>query len=341
VTGGLFLRVILLVSLTGTYLQPSAGQTDMVVQEPSPVLIRFGGDCLLTNYYEEAVGDDIHRAFRELDLFRTADISMVNLECPITTRGRRVHKPFNFRMHPQYIDVIKSAGITIVNVANNHIFDYGSIGLFDTISYLDSAGIFHVGAGRNRAEARRPAVVAVRGKRIGFLGYYGGGEAPLATEHLPGVADRNIAVISADIRSLRDRDSVDYLVVNLHWGTEKAPIPDRGQITFARSVIDSGADAVIGHHPHVLQGIEKYKNGIIVYSLGNLMFGGNSRSSYDTGIFEIRLSAEGPEFQFIPIRVSEWKASSLDGPEAAHMIAHVKKLSSMFPRPLFNEKESK
>ncbi|MBI4535053.1 MAG: CapA family protein [Ignavibacteriae bacterium] len=303
------------------------------------IVMRFGGDCLLSEHYERACGEDVSLAFHNFDLFRTADIGMVNLECPVTTRGTKVEKPFNFRMHGRFLDVIKEAGIDIVNLANNHIYDYGKVGLFDTITHLDSVGILHVGAGRNKKEAHRPVVIDERGKRIAFLGYYGGGEAPRATETKAGVARRELKLIKADLSRLKRKDSVDYVVVNLHWGIEKATHPDQEQIKFARTLIDSGADAVIGHHPHVLQGIERYKHGVIAYSLGNLIFGGNSRSSYDTGIFEIRLGSDSTEYDLIPVRIKDWNASVLTGAAADSVVQNVRDLSRGFPKSIFKEKK--
>ena len=305
----------------------------------SPLVLRFGGDCLLADHYEEAVGERGDSAFVGFDLLNAADISCVNLECPVTSRGEKVKKPFNFRMKPAFLPALNQAGIDIVNIANNHIFDYGRQGLFDTISYLDSVGLWHVGAGRNEEEARSPVIVQAGKWRIGFEGYYGGGEAPVATGPHPGVAPRSLPVILADIDSLRSRDSVNYVVVILHWGTEKATEPDRAQIQFAHALIDGGADAVIGHHPHVLQGIERYKSGVIVYSLGNLVFGGNSRDTYDTGLFDIELGNQSAKYQFIPIRLQGWKLITLAGREAEDVRSRMYKLSSIFPHSIFTTKE--
>ncbi len=304
----------------------------------STVVLRFGGDLLLAGHYETAAQDSPSIAFEGFDLFHTDDISVVNHECPITSRGTKVTKPYNFRMLPGYARVLPEAGIEVVNLANNHIYDYGKEGLFDTISYLDSLGVLHVGAGRTRAEARKPVILRLKGHTIGFLGYYGGGEAPVAGEREPGVAPRNLEIIAADIQALR-ADSVGYVVVILHWGTEKAEYPDNGQRAFAHGIIDAGADAVIGHHPHVLQGIERYRNGIIAYSLGNFVFGGNSRDSYDTALFEIRLSRGGAGYALIPVGVRHWRARELGAEEALRVRNQVKTLSSIFPESIFTMKE--
>jgi len=227
-----------------------------------------------------------------------------------------------------------------VNLGNNHIFDYGKVGLFDTISYLDSVGIRHVGAGHNAPQAHLPVIVNANGKRIALLGYYGGGEAPKATRTTPGVADRHIGNIQSDIETIRHSNSADYVAVNFHWGTEKADTPGRDQIEFAHAVIDAGADIIIGHHPHVLQGIERYKSGVIVYSLGNFVFGGNSRDTYDTAVFEVRLMEKrNASYRLIPIRIEHWQARELAGAESDSVLRQVERLSRVFPESIFMNKE--
>ncbi len=307
----------------------SAGDTS------SAIIMRFGGDVLLGARYEEGVGDDVHRAFAAFDLFRNDDITLVNLENPVTTRGKPRVKPFTFRMHPRFLPVLPKAGIDIVTLANNHIYDFGREGLFDTIEYLDSIGVKRIGAGRNDVEARTPVVVTTKGKAIAFLGYYGPGESPAATRTREGVAPRNLPIIREDIAGLKRRN-VDYIVVTFHWGTEKATVPDKSQQIMARAVIDAGADAVIGHHPHVLQGIEVYKHGVIAYSLGNLVFGGNSRHTYDTAVFEIMLTGEQRHYRVIPVGVRKWAATELQGEEGDHVVRTVRNLSRIFNKSIFH-----
>jgi poly-gamma-glutamate synthesis protein (capsule biosynthesis protein) len=238
-------------------------------------------------------------------------------------------------MHPRFVRVLNTAGIGVVSIANNHVFDYGEQGLLDTFSYLDSAGIRYVGAGRTRTDAHRPYFFSRNGRNVAILAYYGGGEARVATNKQSGVARRELGAISADVRALRLADRSMYIVVILHWGTEKAEAPDPAQIAFARALIDAGVNAVVGHHPHVLQGIERYNNGIIVYSLGNFLFGGNGRHTYDTGVFEITLERAGPVFRFIPIGVRNWRLRVLSGNDADRIINNVRSLSSIFPASMF------
>jgi poly-gamma-glutamate synthesis protein (capsule biosynthesis protein) len=303
------------------------------------VVLRFAGDCLLADHYESAAIDSPGLAFTGFDLLRSADIAMVNLECPITIRGTPSLKPFTFRMHPRFLPVLKEAGIDIVNVANNHIHDFGRVGLFDTISYLDSIGIKHVGAGRDKSEAHTPVLFEIGGKHLAFLGYYGGGEAPRATRSRAGVATRNAAVIATDIAAIRKSNPGTFVVVNLHWGVEKATRPGSDQIAFAHDIIDAGADLIVGHHPHVLQGVELYKGKAIAYSLGNFIFGGNSRHTYDTAILEVTLSPDGISQRIIPIAVNAWNARQMVGEEGIHIIRQVEQLSRIFPRSIFSHQE--
>ena len=303
------------------------------------VTIRFGGDVLLASHFESDMLGNPGEAFRHLYRLGGADATVVNLEGPVTTRGKKVPKPFNFRMLPALLSVLKSGGIDIVSIANNHIYDYGPRGLLDTISYLDSLGIRHVGAGRDRADAHRPVIDTLGGRPIAFFAYYGGGEAPAAGNASPGVARRELAQVCADLRRVRSEQANPYVVVILHWGTELATAPDRAQVAFAHALIDSGADAVIGHHPHVLQGIERYGRGVIAYSLGNLIFGGNERDSYATGLFEIRLFPGGVKDAFIPVRISRWRASPAAGDDSLMLSGSMRKLSSKFPKSIFNNQE--
>jgi poly-gamma-glutamate synthesis protein (capsule biosynthesis protein) len=237
-------------------------------------------------------------------------------------------------MNPKYLGTLQLAGIDLVTLANNHVFDYGPEGLLDTIHFLDSVGIKHVGAGANLAEARRPAVFDIRGFRVGFLGYFGGGVFA-ATSTRPGVAPRSEAALRSDIQTLRQIDKVDYAVVNIHWGKERGLYPQDWQIKLAHLAVDAGADLVIGHHPHVLQGVERYKNSVIAYSLGNFLFGGNSRSTYDTAILKAELGRNFRRISIVPIHVKDWQPYVSSGIEGERIVASVKERSRRFPESVF------
>jgi poly-gamma-glutamate capsule biosynthesis protein CapA/YwtB (metallophosphatase superfamily) len=300
----------------------------------STVVLSFAGDCTFANHFEDFVGDQLGYPFERFNLLSQSDISMVNLENPITKRTQRVKKKFNFKMDPKYLGILQLAGIDIVTVANNHIFDYGPEGLLDTIHLLDSVGIKHVGAGRNAEEARKGVLFDIKGFRIGFLGCFGAG-AFAATSSQAGVAPRSEAMVTRDIQSLRQIDKADYVVVSIHWGTEKALHTEEWQVNLAHSVVDAGADLVVGHHPHVLQGIERYKNAFIAYSLGNFLFGGNSRSTYDTAVLKVELGRGVRMISIVPIHVEDWQPFVLSGSEGERVVALVRERSRRFRESIF------
>ena len=319
----------------GFYLQNDSIQTN----DSSKILIYFGGDVTFADHFERYVGNNYEYPFNKLGWFREADISMVNLENPLTDRGSPVEKQFNFRALPDYTKILESGGIDIVTIANNHIYDYSDQGLFDTISYLDSCGIKHIGAGRNLSEARSPVIFNVKGIKIGFLAYYGlrkHSDSNPATSNTAGTALRKLTYIKEDIENLKSR--VDLVIINFHWGIEKETYPDDEQINFAHKVIEFGADLIIGHHPHVLQGIELYHGKAIVYSLGNFIFGGNSRKTYQTAILGVEINNHNPQLyhvDIVPIQVDYWQPYKLINSDSTKIIKNIKDYSSIFEHSIF------
>jgi poly-gamma-glutamate synthesis protein (capsule biosynthesis protein) len=142
-------------------------------------------------------------------------------------------------------------------------------------------------------------------------------------------------MIQTDIQKLRQPSKVDYVVVNFHWGKEKALYPEGWQVALAHFAVDCGADLVVGHHPHVFQGVEKYKGAIIAYSLGNFLFGGNSRSTYNTIVLKVEIRGAERKISLIPVRVENWQPSILSGEEGEHVIATVKQRSDKFRETVF------
>jgi poly-gamma-glutamate capsule biosynthesis protein CapA/YwtB (metallophosphatase superfamily) len=294
----------------------------------------FAGDCTLASHFEDFVDNHFDYPFQRFRIFSEGDLFMVNLENPITERTQRVHKEFNFKMNPKYLKVLQEAGIKLVALANNHVFDYGADGLLDTIHFLDSVGIRHVGAGPNLEAAREPAIFEVKGIRLGFLAYFGGGTYA-ATGTRAGVAPRVRGMIKTDIQKLKQSDKVGYVAVNFHWGKEKALYPEEWQVALAHFTVECGADLVVGHHPHVLQGVEKYKNAIIAYSLGNFLFGGKNRSTYNTVVLKVEIRGAERRTSLLPVRVENWQPSILSGEEGEGVIATVKQRSSRFRETIF------
>jgi poly-gamma-glutamate synthesis protein (capsule biosynthesis protein) len=301
-------------------------------QDPTVTLV-FGGDVTLSDHFEDVIGTNYSLPFAQLPEYRDADVAMVNLENPLTRSTlRRPNKQFNFKADPESVQVLTQGGIDLVNLANNHTMDYEEPGLVETMATLDKAGIKAVGAGRDLKEARRPTIIEVKGQRIAYFGYYDA-DFHAATEGLAGTNPRYDERVAADIKAIRDQ--VDWVVVNYHWGVELAEYPGDWQIDLARFTIDQGADVVIGHHPHTLQGAEIYKGRPIVYSLGNFIFGGNSRKNYDTAVVRVALNANRQmKVEFLPVEVTQYQAQVISTPKAEDIIKRLGRLSQIFDQPM-------
>ncbi|KAM3114434.1 CapA family protein [Phormidesmis sp. 146-33] len=299
--------------------------------DPTATLM-FGGDVALTDAYTDLVGSDPKWAFAGLEEYRQADVAMVNLEAPLTTATTpQPNKEFNFKASPETAQILKNGGIDIVNLANNHVMDYQTIGLEETLKTLDQAGIDYVGAGRNAQEARRPEIIDVKGQRIAYLGYYDG-DFQTAGDSTPGTNEGQQDRIAADIKAIRDQ--VDWVVVNYHWGVELAKYPTDAQMDLAHFTIDQGADLVVGHHPHILQGAEIYKGRPIVYSLGNFIFGGSSRSDYDTAVLKVGLKDNQMKVEFLPVEVKSYQPKVVSGDRGTEILRQIENVSDIFQEPL-------
>lgn len=260
-----------------------------------------------------------------------ADIAMANLEAPFTSKGSPFDKKYTFRVPTEYASSVKTVGFDLLILANNHVGDYGEEGLVETLSVLDSLDILFCGAGRNRDEAERGAVVESQGWRIGFLAYSLTYPSEFwAGRDRAGTAFPNEDRVRRSIAAMKD--TLDVVVVSFHWGGERMTQPKAYQKRWARLCIDAGADVVIGHHPHVLQGIEVYNGGLIAYSLGNYVFGSYNRNCRDAGILRIRFDRKGLLLaDLIPISVNNYEVHFqprlLRGSDKRRVLEHVNAIS--------------
>jgi len=230
----------------------------MLAHKATPIIKKKGVD-----YPYENVGA----------VLRHADIAVGNLEGPIATVGEPVSdKSFTFCSNPEVAKGMVGAGFDVFTLANNHSGDYGDEALLQTLEVLKQNDIKFCGAGKNITEARKPAIVMVKGKTFAFLSY--SRTYPFeffAKANKPGTANGLPGYFVPDIK--KAKKNADFVVVGFHWGGEYVQEPRDYQRNFAKKAIDAGADVVFGHHPHILQGIEIYKNKPIAYSLGNFVFG--------------------------------------------------------------------
>jgi poly-gamma-glutamate synthesis protein (capsule biosynthesis protein) len=208
-------------------------------------------------------------------ILRAADLTIANLETTLSRRGPAVGgKPANliFNGDPRGILSITTAGIDIVDQANNHAMDHGAIALKDTINTLDKAGVLHTGAGLNKAAAWKPVYTTVKGVKVAFLA-----ATQIVPAHFTPTATRAGVAVGKPITRLvaavrAARKKADVVIVSVHWGIEQNYSVTAAQKSGARALINAGADMVLSHHPHVMEGIDFYKGKLIAYSLGNFLF---------------------------------------------------------------------
>lgn len=228
--------------------------------------------------YDE-VGDFNYFFENVKSVFEADDLTIVNFEGTLTDSTNREDKQFVFKADKSYAEILTDGFVEAANLANNHSKDYGEQSYNDTMDALDEAGITNFGYDR-------VAIKKVKGIKVGLVGTY------VLADGL-GVKDS----MEKNIQDLKD-EGAQVIIASFHWGEEKAEYPNEVQVELAHAAIDAGADLVLGHHPHVLQGIEQYKGKNIVYSLGNFCFGGNMYpSDMDTMIFQQTFTLKGGKLQ--------------------------------------------
>jgi hypothetical protein len=306
------------------------------VSNTPEVNLMFGGDVSFGEPYDTNVGVNQQWSLGNMAEARAADISMVNLDTPLTQATQVLPgKKSNVKASPDRVNVLLTGGVDLVNLANSRSMDYQTAGLRETLDTLGKAGIATVGAGTDAAAARKPVIMEVKGQRIAYLSYYDS-DLHAATDRTAGTNPRRNDRIAADIKAIRDQ--VGWVVVNYHWGEELAKYPGDWQIDLARFTIDQGADMVVGHHAKVLQGAEIYKGRPIAYSLGNFVFGGQSSdkaaSDYDTAVLKVGLKDQKMRVEFLPVEVRNFQARVVKGDRATQILEQINNVSDIFEEPL-------
>ena len=269
-------------------LKETAGEL-LSVEPPALVTVGGVGDMMVGRGIEDALisrGEEgLSYIFSDtLPVLRSQDVLIGNLEGAVTLGGTKIPKSYNFRFRPEVLPRLKEAGFDYLSITNNHCYDFGSGGFLDTLDNLERYEIPTSGAGRTIEEAYRPHTETVtKGGRktevriLSVAAYpreqngFDGRSRASVNEERPGIIFSGAPALEA-IASFSSDDSID--VVAVHGGQEWQNYPVEDQVFFYRSCIDSGADLVFGSHPHVLQGMEAYEDGLIAYSLGNFLFPG-------------------------------------------------------------------
>lgn len=268
----------------------------------------FGYEGTFPEAWDAAGGDGSVFLAGVRFVFDQDDLTLVNMEGPLTTRGERQDKTFAFRGDPAYVEVLKTGSVEAASLANNHSYDYGNDGYWDTFKTLGDTGIMPFGYEESQ-------ILTVKGIPVGLVGIN-------ALE--AGAPDQ----LQEELTKVKERGA-RLTVVFFHWGSELETRPDEDQVWLAHLAVDQGADLVLGAHPHVIQPLETYKGRTICYSLGNFCFGGNSNPrDKDTFIYQQtfrfqkgRLLGADPG-KVIPCRISstpdwnDFRPTLVEGEEA-------------------------
>jgi poly-gamma-glutamate synthesis protein (capsule biosynthesis protein) len=253
-------------------LHANAAEGENTTREEKPLKIVFVGDVMLDGGPGHIVGNGGDPFADVAKILLDADVGVANLECVISKKGAPLVKSYTFLGKPESIPLLKKYFST-VSVANNHSGDFGKEAFADQLDILDREKLPYFGGGRNIKDARKPLVVARGEKKIALLGYCDFPPKKFAADDdQPGTAWLVEENVLSDIRAAKSDALADLVIPYLHWGEEMEPAPTEEQRILARKMIDAGADAVIGSHPHVTQTIEYYHGRPIVYSLGNFVF---------------------------------------------------------------------
>lgn len=316
---------------------PGPGGAATIVSPAAPpaaptITISAVGDCTLGSDYRVAgaegtfhlamdrAGNDFSVPFANVvGVLGADDLTIANLETPLSRAKPAVDHPFVFNGKPEYAEILVRGSVELVNLANNHTGDFGSEGAKQTVEAVEKAGVGAFGNGRIDRRT-------VKGVEVVNMGYLGGGK---------GTRER----VVKDVKKHKRPDNL--VIVSFHWGVEGLNVPVDDQRRMARAVIEAGADLILGHHPHVLQGIETHRGKHIVYSLANFVFGGHSNpADKDSMIYQEVFAVEGgavvsKESRVLPVRISSVKTHNdfrpvlLEGAEKERVLARVKEYSDM------------
>lgn len=315
--GILLIGVGLWLAVTGQ--NPRTQQAEQFLQQRKTITILAGGDVNMGRKTgQQILAGDIDYPFKNITTtLQDADITFVNLESQLADLGGETQSPtseYRFAGPPESGKSLKNAGIDIVSVANNHMWDYGKARLFETIDTLINAGVSFAGASKNTGEQYKPAIFEMNGRKIAFfamttlLNGYEKTEAPKYVSY-----DSEEEII-AEITALKD--TADWIFVSIHTGTEYKQTPNPDMVELSHHLIDAGADVILGGHPHVPQPIENYNGKPIFYSFGNFAFW-QPFSFWTQHSFLAKFTLKEPhqvEYDIIPVKAG-WQPELATDPE--------------------------
>lgn len=313
------------------------------------ILTGFSGDVMIGRSVNAIISEKgyLYPWGNVLPLLKSTDINIINLETTLTESNQKVDKVFNFKATPGKIKTLQEANITIVNLANNHILDFSEEGLIETLQTLDKTRIKHIGAGMNEKEATKPEIIVVKNISLGLIGFTDNESTWKATPTKSGTnyiniereKDREYAL--SLIKKLRKE--VDILIVSIHWGYNMVEEPSKTFINFAHAMVEHGADIIHGHSAHIFQGIEIYKNKLIMYDTGDFIddYVVDDELKNDHSFFFITtLSKQGLEnVKLIPVLIDHSQVNIAKNVDYQWSIERMQKLSKKFGTKISDDGE--
>jgi poly-gamma-glutamate synthesis protein (capsule biosynthesis protein) len=292
-----------------------------------PVTFAFGGDTHFESYLRTQLDADAQGMLAPIaPVLSEADVAVVNLETALTERGEPQPKEFTFRAPPSALTALGSAGVDAASLANNHGLDYGPVGIEDAITASSQTGVPVIGIGRDTAEAYRPFTTTVNGQRIAVIGATQVLDNEFiatwtATDAQGGLASaKEVDRLVAEVQRARKR--ADTVVVFVHWGVELQTCPSGDQQTLARTLVDAGADIIVGGHSHRLQGAGWMDGAFVGYGLGNFIWYSQPGASSETGVLMVTAVGRDVEsYRFVPAQIEYGVPHPLTGDAAASRLA--------------------
>lgn len=317
---------------------PSPGTASNEPASHDQIVIALAGDVMLGRLVNESIAlrGYAHPWGDILPALDRADLFFVNLECALTSAAERFEpaKPFHFRAQPGAVETLRIGRVSFAGIANNHILDSGPEGLEETIRVLDDAGIAHAGAGATLLDAQKPALLESHGKRVGVVAAADYPASWSATAGAPGLNFTRTWLGAALQCSRQIREAralgANYVVFCLHWGPNMRERPTAQFRDFAHRLIDDGVSIVWGHSAHVVQGIEFYHQGVILYDTGDFI----DDYAVDTvlrndlsALFLVTLSrAPIRGVRLLPVGIDDMRVNVATGRDRAYFVDRLRRL---------------
>lgn len=271
---------------------------DLTIYFAGDMLLDRGVRCVIDRKGVPWLFADSHQQWAD------ADAVVVNLECPVTTRQSPIHKRFRFRAEPEWLAGVRKAGVTHLVMANNHTNDQGRAGMTDTRNHIITHGMVPVGYGNSQAGACVPTLINKNGYTVALFS-----SVPMPLESWPylpdstGICQMSPADMAVAITTYKQQHPTHYVVAILHWGAEYQPMPAAIQRQQAAQLVAAGADAIVGHHPHVVVPMTLIAGKPVYFSIGNFIFDHDGEATSRGLLVRLHFDDKGVTWSSKPYRI--------------------------------------